>query len=185
MSAAGAAILLVLILVVLAGTRLQALVGLSCGVFFLSEMQQVSVAGINLFAMRFLVSAAFLRVLARGEVSPRTFNGLDWALISLHVYSALVFFCRETDGAASALAVAADAGLCYVACRGLLRSPADFVEYLRVLIFLLAPLVLMLAFERITGRRRWPLCPPASRGSSRGAESRCMGVSGIPISWAP
>lgn len=176
MSAAGALVLIMLIVVVLCGSRLQALLAMLCGILFLSQAQHVNLAGLNLFAIRFLEVAGCARVLARQEFSWQRFNKLDWAVVWLYVYTTLVFLLRSSEGYANAIAIAVDAGLCYVIFRGLIRNLGDFVGVLRLLPFVLVPYVLLLAFERKTG---YPALPFMSSGQEgifiRDGAPRCMG----------
>jgi hypothetical protein len=176
MNAAGALVLCILTLVVLCGNRLQALVAMMCGVLFLSEAQEVAFLGVNLFAMRFLETAGCVRVLARHEFSWRNLNRLDWAVIWLYAYSTVVYLLRSSEGAASGLALAADAGLCYVTCRGLIRSLGDFVSFLRILALILVPWVVLLVVERKTGHTPLSFMSAGLEGIFvRDGVPRCMG----------
>src|ERR1051326_2169431 len=176
MSALGAIILGVLILVVLSGSRLQALVALTCGALFLSQAQQINLMGLNLFAIRFLEAAGFARVMARREFSFTKANNLDRGLFWLYAYTTLVFLVRSKEGYLSAIALAVDAGLCYVTFRGLIPNLAGFVRFLYVLPFLFLPYVFLLAIERRTGHAALSIMAGGVQGIFiRDGVNRCMG----------
>src|SRR5664279_1805832 len=150
MNAAGASILVVLILVVFFAPRRWALVGIMAGVLYLTLNQHVDFMGFNLFAVRFLELAAFIRVMARREFSFSKLNGIDKALLLLFAYTTIVFLLRSKEGQAYQIGRAIDAYLCYFTFRGLVSGVEDLRWFLRAFLVLLAPYVALLLVESLT-----------------------------------
>ena len=69
MNAVSGTILVVLLVVVCFAPRRWALLAMMAGVFFLTQGHSVDVAGLNLYPIRFLSTAAFSRVLVRRELA--------------------------------------------------------------------------------------------------------------------
>src|SRR5664280_1841785 len=177
MNPVGALILAVLICVVLGASRRVALLGMMAGVMFLTQAQQIDVLGFNLYAIRFLEVAGFVRVMARREFSFYQLNKIDRALLWLYGYMTVVFLLRSLVGVANQIGIAADAFLCYFTFRGLVGGMDDFRWFLRALIILLAPYVLLVLIESATGHNPFTLLGGISGGSNwiRHGRPRCFG----------
>jgi hypothetical protein len=152
MNVLGALILLLIISVVLGAPRRWALVGMMAGVLYLTQGQQVEVLGFNLYAIRFMELAGFIRVMARKEFPLSQFNRVDRSFLLLYVYTMVVFLLRSSDGFANQIGTTVDALLCYVTFRGLVGGLDDFRWFLRAFLFLLAPYAVLVLFESMTGR---------------------------------
>lgn len=153
MNAVGAAILLVLIFVVLSARPRWAAMAMMAGVLYLPLQQQVSVLGLNIFGIRFIELAVFLRVVVRDKFSFSKLNSLDWALLLAHGYKTVVYLmrCTKAEGAqASEIASTLDALLCYFAFRALIPNVDEFKWFLRMFPLLLAPYVALLLVESFT-----------------------------------
>ncbi|MGH7940242.1 MAG: hypothetical protein ACREFR_04135, partial [Limisphaerales bacterium] len=122
MNAIGASILLVLVIVVLLAPRRWALMGMIAGVLFLTEEQAINIAGFNMFAIRFLEVAGFLRVMIRREFSFQQLNKIDYAILLLYGYTTAVYLLRASEGAAYQVGLAVDAFASYFTFRGLFRE---------------------------------------------------------------
>ena len=174
MNAVGVSILVFLILVVLFAPRRWALLGMVAGVLYLTQLQQVTVVGYNLFAIRFLELAGFLRVMARREFSFASLNSIDKAFLALYLYATIVFLLRSKDGQAYQIGMAVDAFLCYFAFRGLIGGIEDFCWFLRAFVILLIPFVGLVLAESFTGKN-----PFAAMGAVtefvRDGRARCQG----------
>jgi len=177
MNPIGACILVVLISVVLGASRRMALLGMMAGVLYLTQAQQIPVLGLNLFAIRFLELAGFVRVLARREFSFRQLNRIDRALLWLYGYTTVVFLLRSTDGLAYQIGMAVDAFLCYFTFRGLINGVENFRWFLRAFIILLVPYTLLVVFESVTGQNLFALLGGMTGGSNwmRHGLPRCFG----------
>src|ERR1043166_7510163 len=100
MNLIGISILLPVLFVVTCAPRRWAVIGYMAGVMFLTQGQAVNVFGLNLFAIRFIELAGFIRVVARGEVSSYRLNAIDRALLILYIYATIVFVLRSSEGVA-------------------------------------------------------------------------------------
>jgi hypothetical protein len=152
MNAIGASILIFLILVVLFAPRRAAMLGMMAGVLYLTYAQQVFVFGFNMFAIRFLELAGFIRVMSRGEFSFSRLNSTDRSLLLLYTYTATVYALRATEGGkVYVIGMAVDASLVYFTFRGLIGDMEDFAWLLRAFVVLLAPYALLVMHETLTG----------------------------------
>lgn len=177
MNLPGAVILVVLIIVVLGASRRVALLGMMAGVMFLTEGQPIQVIGFNLFSLRFLELAGFIRVMARHEFSFRQLNKIDRALLLLYGYTTAVFLFRSTEGVAYQIGIAVDAFLCYFTFRGLITGVDDFCWFLRAFVMLLVPYTLLVVFESVTDHNLFTLVGGVEGGSHwlREGRPRCFG----------
>lgn len=177
MNLLGLIILTVLILLVLRGSRRTALVGMMAGVLYLTQAQQIDVLGINLFAIRFLALAGFVRVMARREFSFRHLNGIDRALLLVYGFSSVVTLLRSQGREANQVGIAVDAFLCYFTFRGLVGGIEDFVWFLRALVILLLPYVALVVIESATGHNPFSVLGGITGGSNwmRHGRPRCFG----------
>jgi hypothetical protein len=177
MNLIGIIILTVLICLVLAGSWRTALMGMMAGVLYLTQAQQIEVAGFNFFAIRFLELAGFVRVISRQEYSFRQRNGIDRALLLLYGYTATVFLLRSTEGVGNQVGMAVDAFLCYFTFRGLIRGMDDFFWFLRALVILLVPYTLFVVIESGTDHNLFSLLGGITGGENwmRHGRPRCFG----------
>ena len=177
MNPLGALILAVLVFLVLGATRRVALLAMMAGVLYLTQGPQINVLGLNLFAVRFLELAGFVRVMARHEFSFRQLNGIDRALIWLYGYITVVFLLRSTEGVAYQIGMFTDAFLCYFAFRGLLGDMEDFCWFLRAFVILLVPYTLLVLIESVTGHNPLSILGGITGGSVwlRHGFPRCFG----------
>ena len=177
MNAIGVFILVVLILVVLCAPRRGAFLGMMAGVLYLTQNQQVVVLGFNLFAMRFLELAGFVRVMARREFSFSRLNKIDRGLLFLYCYYAIVYSFRGSEGMFNAIANATDAFLCYFTFRGLIADLEDFNWFLRSFAVLLAPYTVMVVIETWTGHNLFSFLGAGGFGDwERGERHRAFGT---------
>jgi hypothetical protein len=146
----GASILSVLLVTVLFASRRWALMGIVAGILYLTQAQQVETGGFNMYAVRFIEIAAFVRVMARREFRPSALNRLDRTFILLYVFTVSVFLLRSTEDQAYQIGATVDAFLSYFAFRGLVRDAAEFRWFLLMFLVLLAPYAVLVSIETIT-----------------------------------
>jgi hypothetical protein len=177
MNPLGAFILVVLMSLVLGASRRAALLGMLAGVLYLSQAQRIDVLGFNLYAIRFLELAGFVRVMARHEFPFHQFNNIDRALLWLYGYTTVVFLLRSTEGVANQVGMAVDASFCYFTFRGLMQGMDDFRWFLRAFVILLAPYALLILIESVTGHNPFSLLGGITGGSNwmRHGRPRCFG----------
>ncbi|HTS19762.1 MAG TPA: hypothetical protein VMP11_19455 [Verrucomicrobiae bacterium] len=142
--------MVILVLVVLVAPRRWALLGMMAGVLYVPQAQTMDIMGFNMFSVRFLELAGFIRVLSRREFSFSKLNTIDRALLLLYGYTAIVYSLRATQGYAYAIGIAADACLCYFTFRGLVGGVEDFRRFLRDFVILLTPFVCLVLIESLT-----------------------------------
>jgi hypothetical protein len=175
-NAISASILIFLMAVVVAAPRRWALLGMASGALYLTQGAAVDVLGFNLFAMRFLEIAGFIRVVARREFSYSKLNDIDRLFLLLYVYATTAFLLRSTEGHAYQIGLAVDATLCYFIFRGLIRDIDDFRWFLRAFALLLIPYIFLLLFEMRTGQTVFALLGGSAMPDMfRGGRARCIG----------
>jgi hypothetical protein len=176
MSPLGVPVLIVILAVVLVGSRRMAALGFMAGAIFLTQGMAIDVAGINFFAFRFVGLAAFLRVMLRGEYRPIPIPSIDKLFLALSVFTALVFVIRSEVDHAYHIGRSVDAILGYFACRGFLKSFEDVRALLRGTALLLVPYALLILTESVTHRNPFALIGGVdSSGWEREGRLRCMG----------
>ena len=92
----GILILVILTYLVSTGTRRTALIASVAGVMYLTQGQTLNIFGIHFFAHRILGIVLFARVMLRNEFPLRNLNRIDKTVLSLYVYSAVVYLFRLT-----------------------------------------------------------------------------------------
>lgn len=161
--------------VVLAGSPRVALLGMMASVLFLTQVQQVAVAGLNIYSVRFLELAGFIRVMSRGEFVFKNLNKIDRALLVLYLFTPIVYCLRSTQGQAYIIGESVDAFLCYFTFRGLIHEMKDFELFLRGFILLLVPYALMVLFESMTHHNAFAFIGGGLFDWTRGDRFRCVG----------
>ena len=176
MNLLGAAILGILIAVVLFASRRWAVIAMMTGVLYLTQGQAVQVMGLNMFAVRFLELAGFVRVIARREFLFSTLNEIDRALLLVYSYTAIVFLLRSNEGQTYWIGRATDAFLCYLTFRGLIENMEDLRWFLRNFLLILAPYTALILIESLTGNNPFYLMADISYGEwFREGRLRCYG----------
>jgi hypothetical protein len=169
------AILAVLIILVLIGSRRTALLALIAGALCLSQNQAIRLLGLNLFPTRLLELALFARLIGRREWSFDRLNAIDRAFLVLYVYSTVVFLLRSDDGQVFQVGVMVDAFLVYFSCRGLIDTPEDFRWLLRSFVLLLIPFALAVVAERLWVQSPLAFMGWGGSGWMRDGGVRCFG----------
>jgi hypothetical protein len=150
MNTLGISILTVVVATVLFASKRWALMAFIAGVLFLTQAQQVEMAGFNMYAVRFVELAGFARVTARRELTLSQLNSLDRTLILLYVYTVSVFVLRSSDERVYQIGTAVDALLSYFAFRALIDDRESFRWALRVLALVLIPYTILVVVETVT-----------------------------------
>jgi hypothetical protein len=175
MSLIVALVLAVLVVVVLLAPQRWALLGMLAGALYLTQSQAVTVFGLNLFAIRLLEVAGFVRVMARGEFSFAHLNRIDQALLLLYTFTPVVCWLRSADGIAYVVGVSTDAFLCYFTFRGLVGDMDNFRWFLRSFLLLLAPYAALVMVEALTHRSVFSFMGEGNYAWTREGRFRCVG----------
>lgn len=183
MNALGITILAVVVVLVLLAPRRWALLAVMGGVMFLTQGQTWEVFGFNLFAIRFVELAGFIRVVVRGELVSYRLNAIDRALLLLYIYATIVFVLRSSDAIAYHIGIMVDAFLCYFTFRGLVGGFDDFEWFLRRFLLLLLPYSALVVFESLTKHNLFTVMGGVTRVEDfmRGGRLRCQGSFRHPI----
>jgi hypothetical protein len=120
------------------------------GALYLPLGLHLDIFGFNLFALRFVEMAGFIRVMSRRELSFSTLNGIDRSLALFSIYTTVVFLFRSPDGQAFEIGRTVDTLLCYFTFRGLLRDVDEFRWFLGSLLLLLIPYAALVLLEGAT-----------------------------------
>ncbi|WP_152976320.1 hypothetical protein [Methyloglobulus morosus] len=138
-------------LVVIFGSDRWAVIGVMAGMLYLPLGQVIPVFGINLFAMRFVEIAVFVRIVFRREFLSFVWNGIDRVFFALYTFTTLVFLARSNEGQANVIGIAVDAFICYFSFRMLLEDVEDFKWFLKVFLLFLGPYTALVLTESLMG----------------------------------
>lgn len=155
--------------------------GMMAGILYLPLSQHVSIAGINLYAVRFLELAGFVRVMARKDFSFARLNKIDATLIALYVYTVGVFLLRSSEDQTYLVGTAVDALFSYFAFRGLIENVEDYKWFLRAFLILLVPFVALVLIESLTSNNPFSAIGGLGAGDRfRDGRIRAIGSFGHP-----
>ena len=175
MNAVSGSILLALLLVVCFAPRRWAVLAMAAGVFFLTQGHSLSIAGLSLYPIRILEAAAFGRVLLRRELVLGQLNRIDFALVLLYNYAAVIWILRSTDIAAEQFASALEPTICYLALRSLINGVDDVRWFLTAFVVLLVPFTALVFLENLTGQSSFTAVGASPVLYFREGVARCMG----------
>lgn len=180
MNAVSGSILLFLLSVVCFAPRRWALLGMTAGVFFLSQANFILVGGVQITPLRFLEAGGFLRVTIRRELDWSRLSRLDWLVVATYNYMGVVWLIRESDYGRP-ISVALDATLCYLIFRALVRGIDDVRWFLRAFGVLLVPYTALVLYERLTNHSGFALVGAGISGDFRHGVLRCQGAFRHPV----
>jgi hypothetical protein len=176
MNVIGTLILAVALGMVFFAQRRRAVIGIMVGVLFLTQGQHVEVFGFNIFAIRFVELAAFIRVVLRREFTFSNLTRIDKLFLMLFAYTTVVFMLRSNVDQANTIGYAVDAYLCYFAFRGLVGGVEDFHWILRDFLFLLVPYTALILYESFTKHNPFDSMGDVLYGNwTRDGRVRCQG----------
>ena len=150
----GALVTLALTLLVFSLSRRGAAVVLIATVCYMTEGQPLELAGFHFTAIRFVLLAGLVRVLARSENRTLRFNPIDRAL----VYFAIACLVIGTIRVGTLAELVYQVGilynelLSYFLFRALIRDTRDFFKVLKYVAYLLVPFALLLVVESSSHR---------------------------------
>jgi len=172
----GTIILAILSSVVLLGPRRWALLGMVAGVLFLTEGEAVDVLGVNMFAIRFLEVAGFIRVSIRKEFDFSKLNKIDKLFLWFNSYTTVVFLIRSSEGHAYQIGAMVDALFCYFTFRGLVQNIEDFKQFLSDFVFLLVPYFILVVIQGVTANNPFAIVGGSQSFMFRHGRPRCFGT---------
>ncbi|MGC8494225.1 MAG: hypothetical protein ACP5SH_21070 [Syntrophobacteraceae bacterium] len=143
---------------------------------YLTQNVSVNLAGLNMFAVRFLEIAGFVRVMAHREFSFSNLNDIDRAFLLFYSYTTIIFLLRSNEGQAYQIGLAVDAVFCYFTFRGLVRDLQDLTWFLGAFVILLVPYVALLFIEMRTSHNPFSILGGAPIVEHfRNGRVRCVG----------
>lgn len=145
------------------------------GALYLTQAQCVLIAGFNLYAVRFVELAGFLRVMIRREFSFSSLTKVDRIFLLLYSYTAMVYVLRATEGLANVIGTSVDAFLCYFTFRGLIGDLLDFQWFLRAFLILLVPYTALVIVESLTLQNPFAVIGASTIPWLREGRARCTG----------
>jgi hypothetical protein len=178
MNPLGAAITLILSLMVFVSSRTVAVIAIILGVCYITQGQEITLL-FHFTAIRTILLAGLVRVIARGELRSRSPGRVDKTIIIYALCISGVCFLRVHDSGnfVYQLGNIYNALVAYFVFRGLVRDAEDIESILRSLAYLLAPLALLMIVEARSGSSAF-----ISLGGLDGSESvvrdnhvRCQG----------
>jgi hypothetical protein len=152
MNAIGASIFSVIAVLLLFGNRRIALVGMMAAVLYLPQQQAFDFAGANMTGIRLLELVALLRIFARRELFVIAWNRIDALFLIAYGFTMSTYLLRSDTGQFEMIGSAIDATLCYFTFRSLLRNQDDLEWFLRSLVVLIIPFLVLLTIELNTGK---------------------------------
>lgn len=162
---------------VLFSSRRWAIFSILAGVLFLPATQSVAVAGVNLFALRFIEVAAVIRVVGRKEYVGMKSTRIDFWLPIFFIYTTIIFLLRSNEGQAFQIGLAVDALCCYYSFRSLIRDESDIRWTLKSFILLLIPFTAVVMIESFTLNNPFAAMGGINYGGDwmRNGRLRCQG----------
>jgi hypothetical protein len=160
-----------------AKSRRTALFALIAGSIYVTQGQALYIAGLNIFSVRIYEVAGIYRIFSRKEFSLRNLVKVDKVLITLYIFTAVVYCLRASDSYANAIGVALDWTMAYLICRALLTGMDDLIWLLQRMVILLVPYVVLVYLERSHGQSMWYSMGgvSTSEGWTRFGAIRCTG----------
>jgi hypothetical protein len=153
MTPLGFLITLILAVLVLSRSRQMAAVGIIAAVCSITQAQVVNV-GFHFTAIRLVLLAGFIRIVARGEAKQFRMNAVDRAVIVCASVLMIIPTLRvgTTEEMVYRLGVLYDVLLSYFVFRCLLRDERDLRLVLAKAPLVIVPFALLMVFESFTGR---------------------------------
>jgi hypothetical protein len=177
MSPLGMALTVVFAAVVLFARCRIAALGVFAAVCYITQSQQVAIAGFNFTAIRIILATGLVRLLVRGELRKRKLNSIDWAVLAYALINVLLPALRtsRSEMFIYQTGIAYDTLLSYFVLRGLVNSWEDTRNLIYNLAFLIMPLVLFMVLESLTGRSVFSVMGDHVSPSLREGRYRCVG----------
>lgn len=154
MNPLGALITVILCIIVAAGSRKAAIIGVVLGVCYLTQGQSVLFAAFNFTSIRIILLVGTIRVLVRGEHKQLRFTAIDRVLLIYTIYLFVANLIRvpSTETLVYQLGILYNVLLSYFVARGLIQSGSDTREFLSGIAFLLIPLSIFMIAEARSGK---------------------------------
>lgn len=146
-----------LICVILLSPRRWAALSIVIGVLYLTEGQKIVIFGLNVFSIRLMTFAGFIRVVIREKLYVYKMNDIDKSFIIFLLVSTLIFSLRciydisERDLLMYNIGIFSDAIVSYFAFRGLVENTEKVGLLLKDIVIILIPFTALMTYESIKG----------------------------------
>ena len=164
--------------------RRYAIIPMICAACYITLGQVVNVAGLNFTAMRILVLAGWVRVVARGEASSIRINVIDKLVILFAIASVVTYtlLWQTSEALVNRLGYIYNVIGIYFLFRFLVRDLDDVIIAYRTLAIIIVPLALTMLIEKTTGRNLFSVFGGVPEFTMvREGKLRCQGPFGHPI----
>ena len=153
MNAIGVSLTIVCAILILFAPRRWAALGVIMAVCYITQGQQINVAGFHFTAIRIALLTGFTRCLLFGEFRAVRFNPMDKALLGYALSMLAIYTLRErtSDAFVYLLGCTYDIVLSYFVFRGLITSLQDAREFFQGMAVLITPLAVLMVMESVTG----------------------------------
>ena len=150
----GSVLTFLLFLLVLCRPRHFAAVTIIAAVCYITQKQELNIAGFHFTAIRLVLLAGLIRVAVRGELRQFRIDAIDRVLMAYAICLLVITTVRvgTVENFVYQLGVLYNVFLSYFVFRSLLQDEQDIRETLRLLAFAVIPMVLIMIVESITGR---------------------------------
>lgn len=154
MTPLGCVLALIFSLLVFCLPRKAATVSLIAGMCYLTEGLPLDVAGFHFTAIRFILLAGFIRVIARGDLRQVRFSTIDRSLIFFALAISIVSTLRvgKLEELVYQIGTLYNVFLAYFVFRSLLKQEQDYRDVLAILAFVIIPFASLMLFESLTNR---------------------------------
>jgi hypothetical protein len=154
MNPAGAFLTLLFSLVVLTAPQRYVLLGVMAATCYVTQGQQIDIAGFHFTTVRLVMLVGILRCIARSEFKEVTFNPIDKCLVA-YVVSTLLIVCINSGGSMNGivyqLGCSYDIVLPYFLFRALFKNQQDIEVFLADMAVLIVPLSIFMVMESRNG----------------------------------
>ena len=153
MSIVGFVIRLVRLLLVVVSSRRTAAISAFAGLMFLTQGQQIDIAGFHFTALRLILLAGIARAISRNELRSMPNNPIDKLVLAFAAAAAVLYTIRIGTAAALVyqLGRTYDILLSYFLFRALIRNPQEAKDCIDAIASLMIPFAALMAFEAFTG----------------------------------
>ncbi|MFO1487502.1 MAG: hypothetical protein U1F65_03395 [Verrucomicrobiota bacterium] len=153
MNAVGLILTAICAIMIFTGSRRGAALGMLIAVCYITQGQQINVAGFHFTAIRIALLTGIVRCVTRGEFRAVQFTPMDKALIGYALSMLTIYTLRErsSDAFVYMLGCSYDIVLSYFVFRSLITSWDDANEFFKGAALLIAPLAVLMTLESMTG----------------------------------
>ena len=178
MNPAAALLLFLAIVLVSTVSRSSAALVIVGAVCYLTQTQEITIAGFHMTAIRIVLLAGLCRVLRSGDFKRLEFNQIDRAVAvyPLMMTTAVMLRIQTNEAFVYELGLSYDILLSYYVFRCLLNKANDVSVFLQRLGFLILPMAVSMLVESATGHNLFAAMGGTEAQNMRAGRLRCQGA---------